>query len=91
MKTKSALDVTYKDWIKYPDSAGLEAAFLSNESSSGIAIWYQLSDVTPTDNDGHTLGNADWIAFDTKDGSSLWLKAKRNILDHETCRVRLSA
>ncbi len=91
MKTKEALDITDKSWTVYPESSGLEAAFLSNESSRGIALWYYLSDVEPTENDGHSLRESDWIAFDTSDGSSVWLKSKNKLRDGEVAKARISA
>lgn len=91
MKTRAAFDVSYDDWVEHPDSSSLEAAFLSNESTAGLGIWYQLTDTKPTEQTGHSLHPADWVAFDTADGSSVWLKAKRKVGDYEVCRVRLSA
>lgn len=91
MKTQSALDLIDENWIEFPNSSDLEAAFLSNESQSIIDVWYQLTDSKPNDEDGHSLHYKSWVYFDTKDGNSLWLKPKRTILSGESCRVRLSA
>ena len=91
MKTREAITVTFDDWTQVPDSANLDAAFMSNESHVGLGIWFQLADTKPTELDGHTLPNADWFTFDTSDGSSVWLKAKRQVREGEVCRVRLSA
>ena len=91
MKTKESFDVSHDDWVEYPESSGLDAAFMTNESSRGITMWYQLSESKPTYDGGHTLHESDWVSFDTKDGSSLWLKSKKEAASGEVARVSLSS
>lgn len=91
MKTQPALNVIYDDWIEYPNSNDLDHAFLSNESSRGITIFYYLSETKPIELDGHSLRDSDWVLFDTKGGVSLWLKASRPLENFEIGRVRMSS
>lgn len=92
METKAAITPTADDWMEYPDTAAMsEGGFLSNESSTGIGLWFQVTSSKPTDNTGHSIPVEGWVMLPITAGTKVWVKAKRNPRAGEYCEARITA